>query len=107
MKRLLTIILALAFSAGAFAQWRIDPADYRISRRDLQRARQILYSQDPLPARQIPPSREPLPARSSAESQNSRPSLSGALAFNGRAMQLPGRPFLSARSCPLPDAEGL
>ncbi len=46
MKRLLTIILALAFSAGAFAQWRIDPADYRISRRDLQRARQILYSQD-------------------------------------------------------------
>jgi len=50
MKRLIISLLAMALCAGAFAQWQIDPADYRISRKDLARAREILDARAPLPA---------------------------------------------------------
>ena len=50
MKRLIISLLAMALCAGAFAQWQIDPADYRISRKDLARAREILGARAPLPA---------------------------------------------------------
>lgn len=50
MKRLIISLLAMALCAGAFAQWQIDPADYRISRKDLARAREILGATASLPA---------------------------------------------------------
>ena len=47
MKRLLISLLALVYCAGAFAQWEIDPADYKISRKDLRRAQEILAKDVP------------------------------------------------------------
>ncbi len=42
MKRFITVLLALTLCAGAFAQWEIDSRDYRISRKDLARAKELL-----------------------------------------------------------------
>ena len=42
MKRFITFLLALVLCAGAFAQWQIDPRDYKISKKDLARARELL-----------------------------------------------------------------
>ncbi len=42
MKRLFISLLALVLCAGAFAQWQIDPRDYKVSKKDLARAREIL-----------------------------------------------------------------
>ena len=50
MKRLIISFLAMTLCAVAFAQWQIDPADYRISKKDLARAREILGARAPLPA---------------------------------------------------------
>ena len=42
MKRFITFLLALTLCAGAFAQWEIDSRDYRVSRKDLARAKELL-----------------------------------------------------------------
>ena len=42
MKRFITVLLALTLCAGAFAQWEIDSRDYRVSRKDLARAKELL-----------------------------------------------------------------
>ncbi len=42
MKRFLLSLLALTLCAGAFAQWEIDSRDYRISKKDIVRAKEIL-----------------------------------------------------------------
>ena len=42
MKRFLTVLLALTLCAGAFAQWEIDPADYKISKKDMKVAKDLL-----------------------------------------------------------------
>ena len=42
MKRFITFLLALTLCAGAFAQWQIDPRDYKISKKDLARAMELL-----------------------------------------------------------------
>ncbi len=42
MKRFITVLLALTLCAGAFAQWEIDSRDYKISKKDLKRAQELL-----------------------------------------------------------------
>ena len=42
MKRFITVLLALTLCAGAFAQWEIDSRDYRVSRKDRARAKELL-----------------------------------------------------------------
>ena len=44
MKRILSSLLALCLCLSAMAQWQIDPADYRVSGKDLKRARELLAS---------------------------------------------------------------
>ena len=42
MKRLVICLLALTLCAGAFAQWEIEPRDYKISKKDLRKAQELL-----------------------------------------------------------------
>ena len=42
MKRFILSILSLALCTGAFSQWEIRPADYKISKADLKRAQTML-----------------------------------------------------------------
>lgn len=42
MKRFITVLLALTLCAGAFAQWEIDSRDYKISKKDLKSAKELL-----------------------------------------------------------------
>ncbi len=42
MKRLLLSLLALTLCAGAFAQWEIEPRDYKISKKDMRSAKELL-----------------------------------------------------------------
>lgn len=42
MKRLLLSFLALTLCAGVFAQWEIEPRDYKISKKDMRSAKELL-----------------------------------------------------------------
>lgn len=42
MKRFITVLLALTLCAGAFAQWEIDSRDYKISKKDMRSAKELL-----------------------------------------------------------------
>ena len=42
MKRFITFLLALTLCAGAFAQWEIDSRDYKISKKDMRSAKELL-----------------------------------------------------------------
>ena len=44
MKRFITFLLALTLCAGAFAQWEIDSRDYKVSKKDMKHAMELLQA---------------------------------------------------------------